>query len=104
MPIAALRASDADPRERHRGVSHHSVTALTTATRSRITVAVPAMLPLDKRIAERHDVVRVDPLGIVELMADHGLEVASMGRTAADDPILFECGAAAGTVAAHQVP
>ena len=26
-PVAALRISDADPRERHRGVSHHSLTS-----------------------------------------------------------------------------
>ena len=26
-PVASLRVSDADPRERHRGVSHHSLTA-----------------------------------------------------------------------------
>ena len=37
-PIACLRASFADPRERHRGVSHHSATALTIATRSSVLV------------------------------------------------------------------
>jgi hypothetical protein len=102
-PIAALRASEADPRERHRGISHHSVTALTTATRIRATVAVPEGLPIDDRIAARHDIVRVEPLGIVDLMRARGLEVASMGRAAGDDPLLFECAAAAGTVAAQHV-
>ena len=34
VPIACLRVSFADPRERHRGLSHHSATALTIATRS----------------------------------------------------------------------
>lgn len=103
-PIAALRASFADPRSRHRGVSHHSITALTTATRTRAVVAAPDGLEIDERIRARHDVVRVPRLGIVERMAAHGLDVVSMGRPAADDPILFECGAAAGTVAAHTLP
>jgi hypothetical protein len=102
-PIAALRASEADPRERHRGISHHSLTALTTATRTRATVAAPAGLPVDDAIASRHDIVFVEPVGIVELMHERGLEVASMGRAAADDPILFECGAAAGSVAAQHL-
>ena len=43
LPIAALRVSFADPRPRHRGVSHHSLTALTIATRSRVLVPVPCV-------------------------------------------------------------
>jgi hypothetical protein len=102
--IAALRASYADPRERHRGVSHHSVTALTTGTRSRVTVAAPADLVIDDAIAARHDVVRVEHQGIVGALEHRGLHVVSMGRPAADDPVLFECAAAAGVVAADALP
>ena len=40
IPIA-VTGTRADPRDRHRGVSHHSITALLTATRSRVGVAVP---------------------------------------------------------------
>jgi hypothetical protein len=103
VPIAALRASFADPRRRHQGISHHSVTALTTATRTRAIVAVPAGLAVDDAIAARHEIEPVDALGVVDLMHAHGLHVASMGRAADDDPILFECAAAAGTVAARRV-
>ena len=104
VPIAALRASEADPRERHRGVSHHSVTALTVATRSRVVVPVPAGLEVPAELAARHEIVPVDPVGIVGRMEEHGLHVVSMGRAAADDPLLFECAAAAGTVAAGRLP
>jgi hypothetical protein len=76
---------------------------LTTATRTRATVAVPQGLDVDDAIAARHDIAVVQPLGIVELMHAHGLHVESMGRAADDDPILFECAAAAGTVAAQTV-
>lgn len=103
-PIAALRASRTDPRERHRGVSHHSVTALTLATHTRVTVAALDGLELDPDIEARHDIVRVPECGIVEKMAAAGLGVTSMGRPAADDPLLFECAAAAGTVAAQRLP
>ncbi len=102
--IAALRASYADPRARHRGVSHHSVTALTTGCRSRVSVAAPEGLAVDDAIADRHDVVRVPHQGIVGALETRGLHVVSMGRPAPDDPILFECGAAAGVVAADALP
>jgi hypothetical protein len=112
-PVACLRASFADPRERHRGLSHHSATALGLACRSRVAVALPAVggaeesrLRADLAAAgldTRHEVVAVeapDPLG---LFARHGLEVASMGRPAAEDPVLFACGAAAGALAAARL-
>ncbi len=103
-PIAALRASFADPRERHRGISHHSITSLTTAVRSRVKVAAPEGLAVDDAIAERHELVTVARHGIVERMETLGLHVVSMGRAASEDPILYECAAAAGTVAAATLP
>jgi hypothetical protein len=109
-PIATLRASFADPRPRHQGVSHHTITALTVATRCRATVALPAVggeaearLRSDLEQAGidcRHDVVAIAPPDAIALFAHHGLDVTSMGRPAAADPILFACGAAAGALAA----
>jgi hypothetical protein len=113
IPIAALRLSHADPRGRHRGVSHHSVTALLTATRSRVRIAVPeaswrdvcaALVDGELDPADRHEMIPVAPIGIVELMTAKGLHVESMGRPAAVDPVLFEAAAAAGVVAARALP
>ncbi len=39
-PVAALRVSEADPRDRHRGVSHHSLTALGRVALAPADVAV----------------------------------------------------------------
>ena len=113
VPIACLRASLADLRERHRGVSHHSLTALTTACRSRVLVALPAVggaaearLRADLAgagIDARHEIVAVVPPDVLELFAKHHLDVLSMGRPAAVDPILFQAAAAAGTLAAARV-
>ena len=102
-PIAALRASDADPRGRHRGVSHHSVTMLTIGTQSRVTVAAPPSLDVPAAIAARHDIQLVDPLDIVALLDTAGLDVSSMDRPAAADPVLFECAAAAGIFAGQHI-
>jgi hypothetical protein len=113
IAIACLRASFADPRPRHQGVSHHSVTALTLACRSRALVALPAVGGADEArlrsdlaaagIDARHDIVPVDPPDVLALFAEHGLEVTSMGRDARDDPVLFLAAAAAGTLAAGRV-
>src|SRR6202161_2392803 len=42
-PVASLRVSGADPRERHRGISHHSLTAYGRVALARADVAVPGL-------------------------------------------------------------
>src|SRR5881409_1288353 len=42
-PVAALRVSEVDPRPRHRGVSHHSLTALGRVALARADVVLPAV-------------------------------------------------------------
>jgi len=111
--VACLRASFADPRERHRGLSHHSATALRLACRERISIALPLVggpeelrLRADLAAAgldRRHEVVEIDPPDVLGLFEHHGLEVSSMGRPAGADPVLFACGAAAGILAAHRL-
>jgi hypothetical protein len=112
VPIACLRASFVDERERHCGVSHHTLTALTVACRSRALIALPkvggaaeARLRADLAAAgidERHEIVAIEPPDILGLLSGHGLQVTSMGRPAAADPILFQSAAAAGTLAAQR--
>jgi hypothetical protein len=114
VPIAALRISFADTRPRHQGVSHHSITALSIMARSRAQVAVPLVGGDEEHrvradlaasgIDVRHDIVDMVAIDVVRLLAAHDLAVASMGRPAADDPVLFEAAAAAGTLAAKHVP
>ena len=113
VPIAAIRVSFADPRPRHFGVSHHTATALRLACRERVLVPVPRVgganeerirADLDAAgITARHEVIDVDPVDVIALLGRHGLKIESMGRPAADDPVLFEAAAAAGVVAARVV-
>jgi hypothetical protein len=113
FPIAALRVSFADPRPRHRGVSHHSLTTLTVATRSRVTIPLP-MVGGDEEAAlrddlqgagldARHEIVGVEAIDAVSLLESHRLDVTSMDRPARADPVLFEAAAAAGIVAARHI-
>lgn len=96
-PIACLRASGADHRVRHQGISHHTRTAL-DAVRSTVDVAHPPVLaPTD----DRHRWHELDPGDPVELLADADLDVRTMGRGPADDPLSFSAAAAAGVLAAR---
>lgn len=95
-PICCVRASSADPRPRHRGVSHHVETIL-RLTRSRVEVPTVAGAPVGD---ERHLVRELDPGDVPALLAARGLEVTSMGRGPVDDPLFYAAAGAAGVLAA----
>lgn len=109
-PVAALRISFADPRSRHRGVSHHSLTALTHIVPAGAHVAVPATddAALRKEIwdalraaelHERHQLVEATGAPALALLRERDVHAASMGRTADDDALFFEAAGAAGVLA-----
>ncbi|MDO8963323.1 MAG: DUF3866 family protein [Coriobacteriia bacterium] len=107
-PIAVLRMSFADERERHRGVSHHSLVALARIALARATVAVPVLGPQEAAVVatalsesgvtERHDCIDV-PAG-PPLPDTRGVPLRTMGRTPGDDPAFFASAAAGGYAAA----
>jgi uncharacterized protein DUF3866 len=109
-PVACLRLSGADRRERHRGVSHHSLTALGRLALARCAVAVPELADPELAalvgrqleeagVADRHQLVPVATPDPGKLLAAWGLEVTSMGRGPEEDPVFFAAAAAAGTLA-----
>jgi hypothetical protein len=108
-PIAALRVSFADPRDRHRGVSHHSLTILGEVCLVSATVAVPSLAEPQRttmwdalrsaRLEERHQLVEAAGETALRALDDAGVAVDSMGRTPADDPAFFLAGGAAGILA-----
>ena len=95
-PVAVLRMSDGDPRPRHRGVSHHSRTAL-DLTRSALLVAAPRA---DAYTHARHEVRVVEGPDVPAALAARGLRVTTMGRGPEEDPLFFRSVAAAGALAA----
>ena len=108
-PVAALRVSFADTRDRHRTLSHHSITILSEVCLVRAHVAVPTLVHSEREklwralresgLDERHELVEVDGTPALESLSDHGIEVESMGRTARDDPAFFLAAGAAGVLA-----
>jgi hypothetical protein len=108
-PVAALRISGADPRPRHFGVSHHSLTAYGRVALSRADVVVPRGLPGDlddlvgnaaAPLGERHRLVTVGLDGLREALAASPVRLETMGRGLDDDPAAFLAAAAAGRHAA----
>jgi hypothetical protein len=98
--IASVRYSDADPRPRHAGVSHHTRAAL-ARTVARVLVAIPRGEP-DPGL-DGHEVVEVDVPDVPGLLAARGLRVTSMGRGPEDDPRFYAYAGAAGALAATLV-
>lgn len=81
QPIVAVRYSGADERDRHRGTSHHTTTALALASH-------PALAPAPAEGWPGPDVGAV----------------TTMGRSQADDPEFFRYSGAAGLAAARLLP
>jgi hypothetical protein len=103
QPVATLRMSEGELRERHLGLSHHTTTCL-TLVRTPVMVAWPSGAEV-ARSAElaRHQVVDTEPGNIGRLLADAGLHVTTMGRGVDEDELYFRAAAAAGRLAASLV-
>lgn len=110
VPVACLRVSFADSRERHRGVSHHSIAALSRIALAPAKVAVPSidgeeMVAIEAALSAAgvwslHERALSAP-GVDHPQPMQGIEVTSMGRGVADDPFFFAAAFAAGDVAAR---
>ncbi len=107
-PVASLRISEADARERHRGISHHSLTAYGRVALARADVVVPD-LPGDfgariraeaQPLAGRHNLVLVSVQGLHEALRDCPVPLSTMGRGLDQDRSYFLAAAAAGRHAA----
>ncbi len=108
-PVAALRISFADERERHHAVSHHSLTILGHVCLVPATVAVPSLEEPQRmavwdalraaRLEERHQLVEAAGESALDALRDAGVAALSMGRSPRDDPAFFLAGGAAGIVA-----
>jgi len=99
-PIVALRWSDADRRERHRGLSHHSKTVL-KLTQASVIIPIPTGSP--KPDFPQHEIEEVDVPDVDALFKDAGLDVRTMGRTPEEDSGFFQYAGAAGVAAAERV-
>ena len=94
-PVCCPRMSDGDDRPRHRGLSHHTTTALALC-RSSVTVPWPS--GVEAVGLSSHLVAPIEPPPVAEVLDAHDLHVTTMGRGPDADPLFF---AAAASVGAH---
>ena len=122
-PIGALRISTADPRPRHRTISHHSLTAygrvalrpadlalpdfsdVSSLSGIRDLYVLPRLAPRIEEAAEPltalHRLHRVGLAGLDRALLDCPVRLSSMGRDLDADPAYFLANAAAGRLAAQ---
>jgi hypothetical protein len=106
--VASLRISQADRRERHYGISHHSLTAYGRVALIPADVVVPALDgEIATRVADqlaqlaRHRIVTVPVDGLLDALRSTPVTLSTMGRGLDDDPAYFLSAAAAGRHAAE---
>jgi Protein of unknown function (DUF3866) len=110
--IASLRVSEGDARERHRGISHHSLTAYGRVALVPATVPVPLLdgeigVIVRGQAAElaaisggRLTLVEVPTEGLEEALQSVPVRLSTMGRGLDEDRAAFVSAAAAGRYAA----
>jgi hypothetical protein len=100
--ILSPRLSSGDPRERHRGLSHHSATVLEL-------LLAPVVVPIPEGSADLASQIsaasiglhRAEPIAVdLDGYAASGLPTTTMGRALADDPLFFEAALATGAFVA----
>ncbi|WP_228266361.1 DUF3866 family protein [Ornithinimicrobium ciconiae] len=117
--VAALRVSGADPRPRHRGISHHSRTAYGQVLNRPADVPVPALRDHPGIPAELADLVArqaddlltaphltrhdIDLTSLLDALEASPVRLSTMGRGLDADPAAFLAAAAAGRHAATLV-
>jgi len=110
LPIAVPRISFADERERHRGISHHTITVLSKVCRVQALVPLPVMeeekmsyvleqLRCEEDLLERYKFCLENVPSIIELVQDCELPITTMKRAAEEDKEFFLTLGAAAAVA-----
>ncbi|HHY82051.1 MAG TPA: DUF3866 family protein [Clostridiales bacterium] len=93
------RISFAEGRQRHFGLSHHSITMLTEIVQSSVLVTLPILQKKqiqiiykqlhENKVLSRHRLCIADGSSIREVMEYYRLNITTMGRGIKDDPAFF---------------
>ena len=96
-PVASLRISDADKRDRHRGVSHHSLTAYGRVALAPADVVVPdltgafgnVVAAQAASLGDRHRLVTMPVDGLADALRACPVPLSTMGRGLDQDLAYF---------------
>ncbi len=118
--VAVARMSGADLRVRHRGISHHTLTALIRVALSPLICPLPfpeeevtlgarvdpkiweliASQSAELKAAEHVNVIEMSSCGLGDTLASSPVRLSTMGRTLEEDPLAFLSAGLAGRYAA----
>jgi hypothetical protein len=110
--VVVPRLSFADPRVRHQGLSHHTITALGRVALAAATVPLPNLeddqaATIWRQITEaglhhKHRLVGLSGSSILDAAPRFPVPLRTMGRSLSEDPAFFLAAGAAGEWAARQ--
>ncbi|WIV13952.1 DUF3866 family protein [Proteiniborus sp. MB09-C3] len=99
ISLAVPRISFADKRERHQGISHHTLTILNEVANTKTNLVLPVIKGdyaefIDLQIKEnninnKHNIIFENGSDIIKALNYYGLEVKTMGRGYYDDEVFF---------------
>lgn len=106
IPVAIPRLQKTDPRSRHRGLSHHTRTVLTSVALAPAVVPHPADQELSEecraaKVEHRWVPFRLSAEQVAERLATYPLKLRSMGRSFKEDPLFFTAVSGAAETAWH---
>jgi len=107
-PVAVPRLSFADPRSRHRGVSHHTITSLGKVALTEAILALPKLKPeweqlvhrqlTEVGLAVKHKLLIADSSYVLPLLEKLEIPLSTMGRGPREEEAFFLAAAAAGVI------
>ena len=110
-PIFVPRISFTDERSRHVGLSHHTVTNLTSVVRAPTLLPIPRLSRVqlgrlytvlqEKGILKLHEAITVDADKGLKALEDSGMSVTTIGRGLTSERAFFLAASAAGLLAAQ---
>lgn len=99
-PIAIPRISFADKRDRHIGISHHSITVLDEIVNVKVNIPIGIKdrdkleyvnkQINEKNLSQKHNVVYINQANTFDDLSYYGLKVRSMGRNYEQDSEFFD--------------
>lgn len=112
VPFVVPRISFKDKRDRHYGISHHTITVLSEIANTKANLVLPYLdnekhnyimhQIQESKIDNKHNIILQNGKGIFEAMKKFELNTTSMGRTIADDNDYFiALGAVGASVASY---
>lgn len=109
IPICVPRISFMDKRERHFGISHHTITVLSKISKTRSYIGIPKFSSdkvsiiktqiVKHNIDKKHDVVFSEFNDIIEILKKTDIKMSTMGRSLEDDIDYFLTVAVNGKIA-----